>query len=73
VLQRVVEADAVIRDLTQEKLEAIVRWASSAPAYALTYPDLQSGLELVRVITSNHWDGNPCMNGFATPSLTFKL
>jgi len=73
VLQRVVEADAVIRDLTQQKLEAIVRWASSAPAYALTYPDLQSGLELVRVITSNHLDGNPCANGFATPSLTFRL
>ena len=50
VLQGVVEAEAVIRDLNQEKLEAIARWVSSTPAYALTYPDLASGLELVRVV-----------------------
>ena len=50
VLQGVVEAEAVIRDLNQEKLEAIARWVSSTPAYALTYPDLPSGLELVRVV-----------------------
>ena len=54
VLQGVVEAEAVIRDLTQEKLEAIARWASSAPAYALTYPDLESGLELVREVVGRN-------------------
>jgi hypothetical protein len=43
-----IEADAVIRDLTQEKLEGIVRWVQSAPAYAITYPDLDNGLALVR-------------------------
>lgn len=47
-LRRLVEADAVIRNLTQEKLEALARWASGAPAHALDYPDLESGLALVR-------------------------
>ncbi|MBV5274924.1 MAG: PqqD family peptide modification chaperone [Lamprocystis purpurea] len=48
VLQGVVEAESVIRDLTQAKLTAITRWVSEAPAFALTCPDLESGLELVR-------------------------
>jgi hypothetical protein len=48
VLQGVVEAESVIRSLTQEKLQSLVRWVASAPAYALTYPDLENGLELVR-------------------------
>jgi hypothetical protein len=52
VLRRVVEADAVIRDLTQEKLEGIVRWVQSAPAYAITYPDLDSGLALIRALVA---------------------
>lgn len=50
VLQGVVEAEAVIRDLTQPKLEAIARWISATPAHALSYPDLDSGLALVRWI-----------------------
>ena len=50
VLQGVVEAEAVIRDLTQPKLEAIARWVCATPAYALSYPDLDSGLALVRWI-----------------------
>jgi hypothetical protein len=50
VLQGVVEAEAVIRDLTQPKLEAIARWVCAMPAYALNYPDLDSGLALVRWI-----------------------
>jgi len=48
VLQRVVAAEAVIRDLTQAKLEALARWAGAAPAFALTYPDLDHALALVR-------------------------
>ncbi|MBS1225147.1 MAG: hypothetical protein H6R24_1825 [Proteobacteria bacterium] len=50
VLQGVVEAEAVIRDLTQPKLEAIARWVCAMPAYALNYPDLDSGLDLLRWI-----------------------
>ncbi len=47
-LQGLIEAEAVIRDLTQAKLDALVRWVSAVPAYALTYPDLGSALQLVR-------------------------
>ena len=50
VLQNLIAADAVIRNLTQAKLEAIVRWVQTAPAYALTYPDLDSGLALVHQV-----------------------
>lgn len=48
VLRGLIEADAVIRDLTQAKLEGLARWVQSAPAYAITYPDLEAGLALVR-------------------------
>ncbi len=46
-LQGVIEAESVIRNLTQEKLDALVRWVGSVPAFALDYPDLDSGLALV--------------------------
>lgn len=46
-LQGIVEAEAVIRNLTQDKLNRLARWVSAIPAYALTYPDLQSGLTAV--------------------------
>ncbi|WP_233490341.1 hypothetical protein [Thiocapsa marina] len=47
-LRGLVEAEAVIRNLTQTRLEALVRWVESAPAYRLIYPDLASGLEWTR-------------------------
>lgn len=47
-LQRIVEAEAVIRNLSQTKLDALVRWVESAPAFELVYPDLDSALRLVR-------------------------
>ena len=47
-LEGVAAAAAVIRDLTQAKLEQLARWVGAAPAYALTYPDLDSGVSLVR-------------------------
>ena len=49
-LQRLVAADAVIRDLEQEKLEDLCRWVSSMPAYALQYPSLVSGTALVQTL-----------------------
>ena len=47
-LQHIIEAEAVIRNLTQTKLDALASWVSSVPAYALCYPDLDSALALVR-------------------------
>lgn len=47
-LQKIVESESVIRNITQQKLESIVRIISTAPAYALSYPDLASGLQLAR-------------------------
>ncbi len=47
-LQRLVAADAVIRDLEQEKLEDLCQWVSSMPAYAIQYPSLVSGIALVQ-------------------------
>ena len=46
-LQGIIAAEAVVRDLTQTKLEALARWVSDLPAYAIRYPDLDRGLALV--------------------------
>jgi hypothetical protein len=46
-LQYIIEAEAVIRHLTQSKLDALATWVSSVPAYAISYPDLDSALALV--------------------------
>jgi hypothetical protein len=57
-LRGLVAAEAVIRNLTQAKLEQLARWISSAPAYALTYPDLDSGLALTRQVLAASARGN---------------
>ena len=49
-LQRLVAAGAVIRDLTQNKLEDLSQWVSSMPAYAIQYPSLVSGTALVQTL-----------------------
>ena len=49
-LPGLIEAKAVIRHLTQEKLERLARWVEMAPAWSLTYPDLASGLAGMRRI-----------------------
>lgn len=54
-LQGLIEAEAVIRHLTQDKLERLARWVESAPAWSLNYPDLDSGLAGVRAtLASSH-------------------
>lgn len=52
-LQHIIEAEAVIRNLTQAKLDALASWVSSVPAYALCYPDLDSALALIQQLTDN--------------------
>lgn len=47
VLRGLIEAESVIPDLTQDKLLALTRWISSAPGFALTYPDLESALAMI--------------------------
>lgn len=47
-LQSMINAEAVLRDLTQAKIEALARWVSNLPAYSLTYPDLDSGMAWVQ-------------------------
>jgi hypothetical protein len=49
-MQGLIDAEAVIRHITQDKLERLARWLESAPAWSLTYPDLASGLAGVRQI-----------------------
>ena len=49
-LQGLIEAEAVIRHLTQDKLERLARWIESAQAWSLAYPDLASGLAGMRRI-----------------------
>ena len=51
-LQGIVEAESVIRNLDQTKLENLVCWVNSAPAYVMTYPNLDSGLALIRQLVS---------------------
>jgi hypothetical protein len=49
-LQGILAAEAVIRDLSQTKLDVLARWVSTVPAFTLTYPDLNSGLALVQTL-----------------------
>lgn len=53
-LQRLVASESVIRDLSQEKLERLCQWISGMPAYVLTYPDIHTGMSLVRSILTRH-------------------
>ncbi|SDW06576.1 PqqD family peptide modification chaperone [Thiocapsa roseopersicina] len=46
-LEGIINAEAVIRDLTQEKVDALARWIETLPAFALTYPNLAIGLQQV--------------------------
>ncbi len=55
-LQGLLAAEAVIRDLTQAKLEALASWVTRVPAWRLTYPDLESGLAGVRgLLAQRRW------------------
>jgi hypothetical protein len=51
-LQGLVEAEAVLRQLTQCKLEALAHWLAAVPAYRLNYPDLDTGLLLLQQLAS---------------------
>jgi hypothetical protein len=46
-LQGLLSAEAVVRDLTQAKLEAVAAWVMRLPSYQLSYPDLDSALEMI--------------------------
>jgi hypothetical protein len=58
-LQGLIDAEAVIRQLTQDKLQRLASWLESAPAWSLTYPDLASGMAGVRQILANPTDSIP--------------
>ena len=47
VLRGLIEAQSVIAELTQDKLLALTRWISSAPGFALSYPDLDHALAMI--------------------------
>jgi hypothetical protein len=51
LLAGLLAAEAVIRDLTQAKLEALARWVQAVPAWELTYPDLDRALALIADLT----------------------
>lgn len=52
-LARLIAADAIIRDLTQQKLETLCEWVTGIPAFSLTYPDLATGISLVHSIIAD--------------------
>jgi hypothetical protein len=56
-LQELVDAGAVIRDLTQEKLEKLCEWVTAIPTYGLTYHDVATGKSLVENIIESHVSG----------------
>jgi hypothetical protein len=56
-LQGIVQAEAVIRGLTQQKLSRLANWVASMPAWSFHYPDLDSGLACVHSITWESRDG----------------
>ena len=47
-LRRVVEAEAVIGELTSEKLNKLASWIGALPAHVVEYPDLRQGLAMAR-------------------------
>jgi len=51
-LQGLVEAEAVFRNITQAKLDALAQWLNTVPAYRLRYPDLATGMQQVRMLAS---------------------
>ena len=53
-LQGLIEAEAVIRHLDQDRLERLAGWISRVPAFAIQYPDLDSGLDLLEQLTGGH-------------------
>ena len=56
-LQRLVESDAVIRDLSQQRLDSLCRWVEGIPAYGVTFPDLARGVSLVGRIVDDSSTG----------------
>ena len=52
-------AEAVLRDLTQTRLEALARWVTGIPAWRLTYPDLASGQAAVHALLARHGSAGP--------------
>lgn len=64
VLQEIIEADSVLPDLTQAKLEGLVRWVSDLPSFRITYPDPEGGvatvLSLIERISTRRADSASC-------------
>jgi len=54
VLQRMIEAESLLLDLDQQKLERLTAWVRSAPGYAIRFPDLATGLGQVRELVARH-------------------
>jgi hypothetical protein len=48
LLRRIVETRAILAPLDQGRLELLLNWVARIPAYRIEYPDLASGLRLVR-------------------------
>jgi hypothetical protein len=52
-LQGLLSAEAVVRGLTQDKLDRLARWVSAVPAYRLCYPDLRTAREQVTSVLTD--------------------
>ncbi|MGJ0509283.1 MAG: PqqD family peptide modification chaperone [Methylocystis sp.] len=52
-LGALIRSESILRDLTQSRLEALTRWIGSIPAHALTFPDLESAIGLVRGLATS--------------------
>jgi hypothetical protein len=59
VLQGIIEADSVLRGLDQTKLEALARWIEAVPAYAMNYPDLETGLARIHDLLADVTEAVP--------------
>ena len=47
VLQAIIAVEAVLPMLNQPRLDTLTRWVSSAPGFALSYPDLDHALAMI--------------------------
>jgi len=58
-LRGIIEAEAVLRALTQAKLDAFARWLGGTPAYHLEYPDLDQALALIDAVRARPAASSP--------------
>lgn len=54
VLAKLIQTNSIINTWTAEKIEKVIAWLSTMKGYAITYPDLQTGMGLVKELMGHN-------------------